>query len=297
MALMRHQLTHGILFAVGIALLASSGIAASNDASVNYELSWKSDWPKFRPVEYVLTGVIGAASIGAFLLWKPPEQPHWTGGILFDEGARNALRLRSPDALKNIRRLSDVTALSSVVLVLGVDSILVPMIRSKSDIALQLVLMDAEAFAYSTLITTTTFNVSGRARPSYAECQRNPDFDELCNSGPTSSFPSGHGNASATAAGLSCAHHTHLALYGNKIADAIACGTTVGLALATSTFRVLGDRHYVSDVFVGSALGFGIGYAVPTLLHYTDSGGSTVATVSLAPMNETQYGLAARGEF
>jgi len=267
------------------------------EPSQSESLSWNSAWAKFRPLEYVLTGVAGVASVSAYFYLKPPEHPHWTGGILFDDNARDALRVRSPNGLARIRSLSDLTALTAVVLVVGVDSLIVPLARAKSDVALQLVLMDAEAYAFSTLLTTTTFNIAGRARPSYDDCQRDPSFDKLCNSGSTASFPSGHANASATAAGLSCAHHTHLSLYGNPWADAIACGTTVALALSTATFRVMGDRHYVSDVVVGDAIGFGIGYTVPTLLHYM-SGSKSAATVTLTPLGGfSVYGLSASGVF
>ena len=34
----------------------------------------------------------------------------------------------------------------------------------------------------------------------------------------------------------------------------------------------MGDRHHATDVIVGSLVGFGIGYGVPTLLHYLPYG-------------------------
>jgi len=285
------------LLAFAIAFTAATHSGHTAEHTQPGELRWDPAWAKFRPLEYVLTGVAGVASIGLYFYLKPPAQPRWTGGILFDDAARDALRVRSPDGLARVRSMSDVTALASAVLVVGIDSVVVPLVRGKSDIALQLVLMDAEAYAVSTVLTTTTFNVVGRARPSYADCQRDPSFDKFCNIGPTASFPSGHANASATAAGLSCAHHTHLALYGNKVADAIACGTTVALALSTATFRVMGDRHYVSDVVVGDFIGFGFGYAMPTLLHYVSSN-TTAASVTLLPLSGgSVYGIAASGVF
>ena len=283
-------------FAIVLAALVATSTSTADEVQAGNDLTWNPAWPKFRPLEYVLTGAAGVASIGVYFYLKPPSEPKWTGGILFDDSARDALRLRSPQGLARIRSMSDITALSAAVLVIGVDSILVPLARRKSDIAAQLVLMDAEAFAFSTLITSTTFNTVGRARPSYTDCQRDPSFDRLCNSGPVSSFPSGHANASATAAGLSCAHHTHLALYGNKTADAIACGTTVALALSTGTFRVMGDRHYVTDVLVGEAIGFSIGYFAPTVLHYASSG-SQPSTLTLTPMGGARFGLLASGSF
>jgi len=91
----------------------------------------------------------------------------------------------------------------------------------------------------------------------------------------------------------------HLALYGNRAADILACTGTLALAGVTSGLRVFGDRHYVSDVLVGAMIGFGVGYGVPTLLHYgqvRDSTGSSSAAQPLglgplpAPLGPTFSG-------
>ena len=263
------------------ALLATARTSRADDGKG--DLAWNPSWPTFRPLEYVLTGAAGAASAGAFLVMRGPSEARWTGGILFDDGVRDALRLRSPGARDAVRTASDVTALASVV-VIGVDSIIVPLARKRGDVALQLTLMDAESFAFSTLLTTTMFNTIGRARPSYEDCKRNPGFDPLCNGGRTSSFPSGHTNAAFTAAGLSCAHHANLALYGSPVADAMACAGMVTLATATATFRVMGDRHYASDVLVGGLIGFGFGLGTPTLLHYGAHDRAGSSALSVTPM-------------
>ena len=128
--------------------------------------------------------------------------------------------------------------------------------------------MDTEAFSVSTLITTLLFKSVARARPSFVDCERDPNYDPLCKLHATGSFPSGHTNTAFTAAGLSCAHHLHVPLYGNQLADSLACASTLTLAAATGTLRILGDRHYATDVLVGALIGFGVGYGLPTLLHY-----------------------------
>ncbi|WP_394823447.1 phosphatase PAP2 family protein [Pendulispora albinea] len=265
-------------------------------------LTWNSSWPTFRPVEYVVTGVAGAAAAALFLFARSPSQPHWTGGILFDDAARDTFRLRNPGARDAARKASDVTALTAMVLVYGVDSLLIPLVRKSDRVALQLTLMNLEALALSSLTTNSLFIGVGRARPSYEDCQRDFNFDPLCNSGATSSFPSGHANGAFTAAGLSCAHHGHLPLYGGGAADVAACIGTLGLATATASLRVLGDRHYVTDVLTSAGIGFGFGYGVPTLLHYVaGSGGEQSgdqAKFSLIPMGgASQYGLMAVGSF
>jgi len=285
-----------------LAWMALATTAHAEDAKTAPSLTWDPSWPTFRPAEYAIAGVAGAAALGTFFLLKPPSHPHWIGGILFDDAARDALRLRSPGARDTARHVSDFTAAGTVLLALGVDSLLIPLVRKSDRVALQLTLMNLEAFALSSLTTTALFTGIARARPSYEDCQRDPSFDPLCDSGPTSSFPSGHANAAFTAAGLSCAHHGRLPLYGGGIGDVLACAGSLTLATTTATLRVVGDRHYVTDVLTSAGIGFGFGYGVPTLLHYVAGDGddatkSGQAKVSFMPMGGDRYGLMAVGSF
>jgi len=257
-------------------------LARAEEPQSAHSLAWNPSWPKFRTSEYVLTGVAGAASISAFFLVKARSSPTWTHGILFDDDLRTALRLRSPTLRDDARTLSNWTAIANVVWAVAVDSA-IPALHGRSDTATQLILMDAESFAFSTLVTTSIFKTVGRARPSYADCQRDPNFDPLCRSGATSSFPSGHTNAAFTAAGLGCAHHLHLALYGDSVADTLACAGMITVAGATGSLRMMGDRHYASDVLVGGLIGFAFGYGIPTAFHYGKASESTQSSLMVSP--------------
>lgn len=268
-------------FALTVALLYSVLAAHAHAAE---PLRWDAGWSRFRPSEYVLTGVAGAASLALYFGVKSASEPRWTGGILFDDVVRDSVRLRQRDDLIAARFASDLTALSAITWVVGVDSLAVPSLRKHPELASQLVLMDAEAFAISTLVTNSMFKVVARARPSYVACQRDSHFDSLCHLNDTSSFPSGHANTTFTAAGLSCAHHLHLALYGDRLADVLACSGSIALAGVTSGLRVLGDRHYTSDVLAGALIGFAVGYGVPTLLHYRTTSGSSPAAQAAQPL-------------
>lgn len=256
---------------VSTLLAALLSLSLTAPARAAEPLAWNPAWPRFRPSEYVLTGFAGAASIGVYLGVKNAESPRWTGGILFDEAVRNALRLHTRKRLGNARFTSDVFALTTVTWVVGVDSIAVPLFRRKSDVAGQLTLLDAESYALGTLISNSIFKLTGRGRPSYGDCENDPYFDSLCHINDTSSFPSGHATFSFIGAGLSCAHHLHLALYGRRELDILACSSTIALAGVTSSLRVFGDRHYLSDILVGAVIGFGAGYGLPTLLHYVNA--------------------------
>ena len=94
----------------------------------------------------------------------------------------------------------------------------------------------ARAFAVNLLFTTALKQSVGRERP---------------NQGDTRSFPSGH--ASSTFA-LAAVVHERL---GWK-----AGGPAFALASYTAWSRVRDDKHWISDVVAGAALGFAVGRAV-----------------------------------
>jgi membrane-associated phospholipid phosphatase len=244
------------------------GLVSPNAWAQNSEFGWDPRWPKFRPSEYVLTGVTGSAALVLYFGVRDARTPRRTGGVLFDDYFREGLRLRAHGQRDLARTISDWTALSAMSWVIAIDSLAVPLSRGSAELSGQMLLMDTEAFSVSTLITTLLFKSIARARPSYLDCERDPNYDPLCKLHAAGSFPSGHTNTAFTAAGLSCAHHLHVPLYGNQLADGLACAGTLTLAAATGTLRVLGDRHYVTDVLVGAMIGFGVGYGLPTLLHY-----------------------------
>lgn len=274
------------------AICAPSRAHADEDSA----LRWNPDWPEFRPVEFVVTGIAGPAAIAMYYWVRPQAEPHWIGGILFDDAVRNALRLRSASGLKTVRSLANDVDIVSVALVVGVDSMVVPLARNNLGVAVQLSLMDFESFALSSIVTFSLYDSVGRARPSYVDCE-NGSSDPQCGTSPTASFPSGHVNEAFTTAGLSCAHHTHLAIYGSRLADALACARDLTLATADGVLRIMGDRHYLTDVLAGGAIGFSFGYVLPTLLHYTIRDGSKLADLSFAPMGGNRVGVMAIGNF
>ena len=254
-----------------LACAACAGPDASTSAKTpSSGLHWDEERPRFRPVEYAVTTAVAPFSIGAYFAFPDQAQPHWVGGIVFDDAARDALRVRSPDGLRAVWTLADGTGVLLVALSVGLDSVVVPLLRGSSDVAWQLLMMDAESFTLSSLLAITLYDTVGRARPYYQDCQRNdgsvPSIE--CQGSSTASFPSGHINEAFTAAGLSCAHHLFGHVYGNRIADDVACGRDLALATTEGMLRVLGDRHYVSDVIIGGSLGFAFGFAMPVLLHY-----------------------------
>jgi membrane-associated phospholipid phosphatase len=128
--------------------------------------------------------------------------------------------------------------------------------------------MNAEAYGTSGLATWILFALVGRARPSFRECEARTTDDPLCRSGISAGFPSGHTASAFTAAGLACAHHSNVPLYGGGVPDLMACFGALAVATGAGTMRLVGDRHYATDGLAGAAIGLAAGYAMPTFLHY-----------------------------
>jgi membrane-associated phospholipid phosphatase len=268
--------------------------------STGPRLHWNPAWPHFRPIGYWLTGASVLGAIGATVLLRYPDEARWKGGILFDDALRDVLRARDPGVRDAIRIASDVTLLTSVLQIGIIDSVVIPLIDGSAGVAAQLSLINAQAFALNILIATLLFKAVARERPLIPDCRRDPNFDPLCDTGAYASFPSSHTSNAFTAAGLSCVHHTYLQLYGSKPWDVAACVETLALATATGLFRIIGDRHHTTDVLIGAAIGFSIGYFYPWLWHYRYSAEDTAedtpgtATLTVIPLPN---GLSLSGSF
>jgi membrane-associated phospholipid phosphatase len=105
-------------------------------------------------------------------------------------------------------------------------------------------LLGAEALIDSSIVVTALKTASQRQRPS--EDHSSGEFFEG-----GSSFPSGHAISAwslATVIAQEYGHHRPLVQIG-----------AYGLATAVSLSRYTGRNHFLSDVLVGSAIGYGIG--------------------------------------
>jgi membrane-associated phospholipid phosphatase len=217
--------------------------------------------------EMVLTGV--AAGIALTTNIVKPLKTGWSGPILFDEDLR-ALRLPTLDARLEVRSGTDVGLALMTTYPILVDALIVAYwYRGSDDVALQMALIDAEAFAIVGAIEGTTNFLSGRARPYAAECAAGvPSNTTDCSTDTLNrSFFSGHSAVSFTAASLICAHHDALHLF-ESAADQITCVTGFAAAVTIGALRIVGDAHYFSDVFVGAVVGTAVGLGIPLLHHY-----------------------------
>ena len=162
--------------AAGCVTLAVGLAWAPQACAQSADFGWDPRWPKFRPSEYVLTGLAGSAAVVLYFGVRDAQPPRLSGGVLFDDYFRDTLRLRAPAQRDAARTISDLTALSAMTWAFAVDSLVVPVARGSAELSGQMLLMDAEAFSVSTLMTTLIFKTVARARPSYASCEQNPRY-------------------------------------------------------------------------------------------------------------------------
>lgn len=118
-------------------------------------------------------------------------------------------------------------------------------------------ILGAEALIDSAIVVTALKEITQRRRPTAAS-GRSDFFDG------GSSFPSGHSiEAWSLATVIANEYHGRR---GVQIA-------AYGIASAVSISRFTGEKHYLSDILVGSALGYGIGRYVYRAHHRAGAGG------------------------
>jgi membrane-associated phospholipid phosphatase len=241
---------------------------------------WRDSWPTFSWIEGTATVAGGAVTL-VLALQTPPSQARWEGGILFDDALRDAMRLDSANARQRVRSLGDLPYYAAPAIPLIIDPLIVAWaVQGDPKTAVNIAFMGLEAFSYTGMLSFVSTRTSLRERPDSSECRRQHPDGVGCEAD-TESFWSGHTSIAAASAGLVCANHRYLALWGHPVADALACVWAASGALASGVSRLGADRHYATDVIVGLGVGFGIGYGVPVLLHYSRS--KAAVAVSIVP--------------
>jgi hypothetical protein len=215
----------------------------------------KRHWPTFSPVEGAATVAANTGTAVLFSL-KPPHDPRWDGGILFDDDAP--------------------------LMPLVIDPVVASWLaRSGTKTALNLELIGVDAYSYAGLLSFVSTRVSRRQRTDAAECRPAHDAPSKC-ARDTESVYSAETTIADASAGLVCADHRAMPPWGHPTADAAgACALATTAATTTGIPRIASERHDRSDVLAGLGTDFDIGYAMPTLLHYTSE--DTDVKLSISP--------------
>lgn len=224
----------------------------------------------FGTVDFVVTGIATGVVVGTAV--ASPHSRHWRGGIGFDEDVRDALRAGSLRGRYWLRDLSDVgVSLASTWPFLFDALVTAWWHRGRADLARNMALVSAEAFALAAAVQGVANVAASRERPFGRLCGTEiPNESVDCDPGVRyRSFFSGHATLAFTSAGLLCANHLGLGLLGSP-GDILTCTGGFTVAAMTGLFRVMSDMHYASDAGIGALVGTTVGLAVP-LLHFRRS--------------------------
>jgi membrane-associated phospholipid phosphatase len=224
--------------------------------------------PVTIPEGAVFAGV-GAAYLLGQLAVPKKDTARWTsGGILMDDGVRDAIHARSTSGQKLAKSVSDIS-LDVMLAAPFVDAAGSGWWgRGDARLALHLGLIDAESYVASTSLIWGLKVLVRRERPdAHAAGCGDPSRASLpaCSSDKSTSFPSSHSGMSFTAASLLCVEHLSLDLPGPPWAF---CGAALATATATGMLRVVADKHYTSDILAGALIGAASGGLLPWLLHF-----------------------------
>jgi membrane-associated phospholipid phosphatase len=242
-------------------------LVGQDEALAGPPLLWS--WARFSTADYFVTGAGGALTLMAAIV-QPRSMHSISGGILFDDAARSALRAHSLQARYQFRDASDVGVSLAVTWPFFADSLTTAWwYRGSRDVAEQMALIDLETLAIAGAVQGATNVLVSRERPYGRDCgsAQLPENAIDCRSGQHyRSFFSGHATFSFAGAALICVHHFENELLGAPW-DALSCAGGYAVAATTATFRIVSDVHYASDAVLGALVGTAIGYGVP-LLHY-----------------------------
>jgi hypothetical protein len=225
-------------------------------------------YPRFRWWEYAAAGAVAVGNVSLEILYKSHPEDKWNGPILADATVRKWLLVEDPAAQRKANQLSDFGWYGSTWYVL-LDGIITPLAsdRLNADVAFQLTLLNWQAIGLSGLLARLAHDTAGRSRPSLQGCSDEPESTNKCEFR-GASFVAGHAMMTSANAGLACANHYALPLYGGGVADALVCPVMVTTALSVGVLRMIADKHWFSDTVVGWAAGGSIGFGLPWLLHY-----------------------------
>ena len=275
--------------ALGI-LLNATPAAADQEKTVE----WSDNWPRVHLVE---VGAIVAFTVASIEINTLPyaHQAKWTRPILFDDAARSFFRSTNEKTQEAAAQVSDEFYHGMVLAPYIIDNYIVAMgIHQNADVALQMTLINLQSLGLAGVLSLGAEHAAGRARPYAQDCSGPNGADKVgynhCDGvGEFQSFYSGHAAAAFTMAGLTCAHHQHLPLYGGGLPDAMACAVMLSLATTTGVMRMVADRHWASDVLVGTSVGILSGYVLPSWLHY----GFGNSRKKVATVMQTSFGYVA----
>lgn len=232
-------------------------------------LRWNEEWSRYDRWDVAFSAIAGASTLTTAIV--RPIFPFRRGGVLFDESIRKSVRSSRYDTRGAYADMSDVLLSLSITGPILIDSLTVAYwYRGSPDVAWQMALIDVETMLATAAVQGIFTTFTSRERPYGRVCGTEiPATNNQCDSYDRyRSFFSGHTSLSFAGASLVCSHHLTLGLFDSRSADITSCVTSYAAAAATGVLRVMGDKHYTSDVLAGAVIGTSMGLVVPYFLHY-----------------------------
>ncbi|MGB8328555.1 MAG: phosphatase PAP2 family protein [Polyangiales bacterium] len=234
---------------------------AEPEADRPHRLEWH--YKRVHWAEGVTAGVLGVTAIA--VEFSPIDvEAHWTRTNAFDDWFQRRLTAPS-DKQQRYGKASHALVATSIAVPVLVDLVGMTLIADRNkDVGLQMFAIQAQAFAITGFVTSLV-KLSGRQRP----CVQSADSssgDANCDD-PNQSYFSGHTSLAFAAAGLTCVEHQHFDFFG-RVGDPFACAGALALATTAGVFRVVANRHWMSDVLTGAGVGLVAGWLMPWLMHY-----------------------------
>lgn len=256
-----------LLFATTVPMPAFGADRSLQGANTLPELrtDWKLDLAvtSIAAAGWFVTNV-GKESIG-------PAECHWCQVNAFDQWGHDHLKWSSPNAA-NVAAYATGYALTPMA-AFGLDALAAYHDGRLSGFWTD-ALVIAEAAALASFTTEIVKISVGRQRPRahYGLGSQNSDDNR--------SFPSGH---TSLAFSLAVASGTVASMREYRLAP-VVWGTGMGLAALTGYLSVAADRHYLTDVIAGAALGSAFGFAIPYLFHRPRDAAPQRTSFSFAPV-------------
>lgn len=235
--------------------------------------------------------VVIATSTTAAARVEAQPRPRWRHATRMDRDASRLLRAETEPqrAAADTASWVIVGSLMAAPLVFAEG---VALQRGSSQLAVGEVFLSlAIPYAATTLVGFGGKYLFARERPYAARaglatrCANDRERDRGgCHWDRNGSFPSLHSALGFAAAGALCVQT--LRFESAPGAMAAACGWATMSATIGASLRMVADKHYVTDVLVGSALGLGLSVALSWALHYAQGAPWALAQGLYAPSRE-----------
>lgn len=231
-----------------------------------------------------LSAIVGAGGIylateSVFKADLAPDQCRWCSVDSLDKSVRDSLVWSDRQQAQTISNLTGYVA--APITMLGLTALASSGVPDRTARIIDDSIPILESVAYSQLVVQVMKWSFGRQRP---EVHFSTAADRVPTQDDNLSFVSGH-SALAFALATSAGVVAHRRGYGY---EPVIWATGMTLAASTAYLRIAGDKHYLTDVAGGGALGVLAGVAIPRLL------GSLPDEVTVAP---TANGVAFVGVF